>query len=201
GMATDKELLLPTEGWLMPPGARLEMVVEGPSPGTYKIVSREVPDAFAPPGGTVLATIEAKGVRAFKAGPLSMQALERCQRARSGYYPRMEEFQATAESEGCDIHSKPPPDPKFQGCTFVFSQSGRKFLINGLEYDENRTDMTCKIGRDRVYDWTLCNDTGEHHAFHIHQIHFDVVDINGKPIDAPVRDVVDLPPQLDEDHP
>lgn len=201
GMATAKELLLPGEGWLMPPGARLEMVVEGPAPGTYKIISREVPDAFAPPPDTVLATIEAQGDRALRANRLSMQALEQGPREPSAYYPSLEEFQAPAAPEGCDIHSKPPTDPKFQGCTFVFSQANRQFLINGLAYDENRTDVTCKIGRDRVYDWTLCNDTAEHHAFHIHQIHFDVVDINGKPIDAPVRDVVDLPPQIDEDHP
>jgi suppressor of ftsI len=201
GMATDKVLFLPREGWLMPPGSRLEMVVEGPAPGTYKIISREVPDAFAPPADTVLATIEAKGSRAFQASPASMQALDRGPGDRSAYYPTMEEFKAPAASAECDVHSKPPPDPKFQGCTFVFSQSGHQFQINDLAYDENRTDVTCKIGPDRVYDWTLCNDTGEHHAFHIHQIHFDIVDINGAPVDAPVRDVVDLPPQIDEDHP
>lgn len=201
GMATDKGLFLPSEGWLMPPGSRLEMVVEGPAPGTYKIISREVPDAFAPPPDTLLATIEATGSRALKANAMSMQALDQGPKARSAYYPQMAEFQAPAATEECDVHSKPPPDPKFQGCTFVFGQEGAKFLINGKTYDESVTDVTCKIGRDRVYDWTLCNDTGEHHAFHIHQIHFDIVDINGKPVDAPVRDVVDLPPQIDEDHP
>jgi FtsP/CotA-like multicopper oxidase with cupredoxin domain len=123
-----------------------------------------------------------------------MKDLEQGPKARASYYPTNEEFAGPANAEGCTVHSKPKEDPRTKGCTFVFSQGSGEFKINDKTYQEDVNDVTCKIGEDKVYEWTLCNDTGEHHAFHIHQIHFDVLDIDGKPLDAPVRDVVDLPP-------
>jgi suppressor of ftsI len=199
GMATDKGLTLPPEGWLLPPGSRVEMVVDGPAPGTYKIISKEIPKAMAPPADTVLATLEAKVVRALRANAAPTKALAQGPRARAAYYPQNEEFKAPPIAEGCDVHSKPVPDPRTQGCTFVFSQGSGEFKINGKIYDEKITDVTCKVGKDVVYDWTLCNDTNEHHAFHIHQIHFQVVDVDGQPMIAPIRDVVDLPPRISKD--
>ena len=37
-----------------------------------------------------------------------------------------------------------------------------------------------------VEDWTIENHSSEEHAFHIHQIHFLVMAINGVPLDTPV---------------
>jgi len=200
GMATDKEIELRPDGWLLPPGSRVEMVVEGPAPGSYKLISQEIPNAMSPPGGTVLATLEArtavklKAKSSAKVSALSMADLEQGPKARAAYYPTAEEFTGPASEEGCVVHSKPKDDPRTKGCTFVFSQGSGVFKINDRVYEENRKDVTCKIGQDKIYEWTLCNDTGQYHAFHIHQIHFDVLDIDGKPIEAPVRDVVELPP-------
>jgi FtsP/CotA-like multicopper oxidase with cupredoxin domain len=48
-----------------------------------------------------------------------------------------------------------------------------------------------------VEDWTIENHTGEVHAFHIHQIHFLVMAINGVPVPNPdLQDTVILPPWL-----
>ncbi len=45
-----------------------------------------------------------------------------------------------------------------------------------------------------VEDWTIENHTGEEHAFHIHQIHFLVMAINGVPLQTPVmQDTVLVP--------
>jgi FtsP/CotA-like multicopper oxidase with cupredoxin domain len=188
GMATDKEIDLPSEGWLLPPGSRVEMIVEGPKAGIYEIISTkiEAESAIKNP----LATLEVREGPAKTADLPPLQALEQVPKARSAYYPTNEEF-AGATGQ-CTIH----PKSKIEGCTFVFSVGGGEYRINDKAYDENVTDVTCKIGPDKVYEWTLCNDTGERHAFHIHQIHFDVLDINGKSIEAPVRDVVDMPPRI-----
>jgi FtsP/CotA-like multicopper oxidase with cupredoxin domain len=191
GMATDRGIWLKPEGWLLPPGSRVEMVVEGPAPGDYKIVSKEIPGALSPRGGTLLATLKAGAGPAPQGSTPAMQTLEHGPKARSAYYPTNEEFAGSGTADECTIHKKPPDTPRTRGCTFVFTQKNGEFLINDKVYDENFTDVTCKIGK--VYEWTLCNDTTEHHAFHIHQIHFDVLDIDGKQIEAPVRDVVDLP--------
>ena len=45
-----------------------------------------------------------------------------------------------------------------------------------------------------VEEWTLVNETGERHTFHIHQLDFLVISINGNDEDATgLRDNIDLP--------
>lgn len=44
-----------------------------------------------------------------------------------------------------------------------------------------------------VEDWTIENRSQEVHAFHIHQIHFLVLDKNGQPTDQVIRDTVQVP--------
>jgi Multicopper oxidase/Bacterial Ig-like domain (group 3) len=45
-----------------------------------------------------------------------------------------------------------------------------------------------------VEDWTVENRAREDHVFHIHQLHFRVLEVNGKPsTDPDFRDTVDLP--------
>ncbi len=45
-----------------------------------------------------------------------------------------------------------------------------------------------------VEDWTIENRSPEDHVFHIHQIHFIVQAVNGKPVNDPTeRDTIDVP--------
>jgi hypothetical protein len=45
-----------------------------------------------------------------------------------------------------------------------------------------------------VEDWVIENHATEDHIFHIHQIHFQVLEVNGQPVDdSAIRDTVDLP--------
>ena len=45
-----------------------------------------------------------------------------------------------------------------------------------------------------VEDWTVENRSREDHVFHIHQVHFRVLEVDGKPANDPtMRDTVDLP--------
>jgi FtsP/CotA-like multicopper oxidase with cupredoxin domain len=45
-----------------------------------------------------------------------------------------------------------------------------------------------------IEDWTIENHSSEEHAFHMHQIHFLVMAINGAPLDTPVmQDTVNVP--------
>jgi len=63
----------------------------------------------------------------------------------------------------------------------VFSQApGQEiYLINGRTFDHNRIDASVPLGS--VEEWTIRNDTDDMHVFHIHQLHFQVVAINGQP--------------------
>jgi FtsP/CotA-like multicopper oxidase with cupredoxin domain len=45
-----------------------------------------------------------------------------------------------------------------------------------------------------VEDWTVENRAGEDHVFHIHQLHFQVIAIDGQPVNDPaLRDTMDIP--------
>jgi FtsP/CotA-like multicopper oxidase with cupredoxin domain len=45
-----------------------------------------------------------------------------------------------------------------------------------------------------VEDWTIENRSGETHAFHIHQLHFLVMEVNGKPVSDPeLHDTITVP--------
>lgn len=52
--------------------------------------------------------------------------------------------------------------------------------------------ITTKVGA--IEDWTIENRALETHAFHIHQIHFRVMEIDGKPApDNDLRDTIEIP--------
>ena len=88
-----------------------------------------------------------------------------------------------------------PPDLRTQHVdvrrTIVFSQQpappGKKpvFYLNDHTFNPDRTDITMKLGS--VEEWTLTNPTNraslEWHTFHIHQNPFQVISIDGKPLD------------------
>ena len=52
--------------------------------------------------------------------------------------------------------------------------------------------ITTKVGA--VEDWTIENRTLETHAFHIHQIHFMMLEVDGKPVkNQDLRDTIEIP--------
>ncbi len=67
---------------------------------------------------------------------------------------------------------------------------------------EGQTPQTFSMGQKpnivlksgTVEDWTIENRTRESHVFHIHQIHFRVLEIDGHPVnDAALRDTTEVP--------
>ena len=67
---------------------------------------------------------------------------------------------------------------------------------------EGQTPQTFSMGQKpnivlrsgTVEDWTIENRTRESHVFHIHQIHFRVLEIDGHPVnDATLRDTIEVP--------
>jgi FtsP/CotA-like multicopper oxidase with cupredoxin domain len=52
--------------------------------------------------------------------------------------------------------------------------------------------ITTKVGA--IEDWTIENRALETHAFHIHQIHFRVLEVDGKPVtNSDLRDTIEVP--------
>ncbi len=66
------------------------------------------------------------------------------------------------------------------------------FFINHQTFDPKRTDIRVPLGSTE--EWTVRNASQELHVFHIHQVPFQVVSINGKaqPF-VGLRDTIDVP--------
>jgi FtsP/CotA-like multicopper oxidase with cupredoxin domain len=66
------------------------------------------------------------------------------------------------------------------------------FFINHETFDPKRTDIRVPLGS--IEEWTVRNASQELHVFHIHQVPFQVVSINGKPEPfVGLRDTIDVP--------
>ena len=76
--------------------------------------------------------------------------------------------------------------------SFTQDSDAEKYFINGKLFDHDRIDIRVPLGSTE--EWTIRNDTDDFHEFHIHQVHFQVVAVNGRPVDFEgYRDVVRVP--------
>jgi FtsP/CotA-like multicopper oxidase with cupredoxin domain len=71
---------------------------------------------------------------------------------------------------------------------FYITVDGQKQRV--FESNE-KPAITTKVGA--VEDWTIENRALETHAFHIHQIHFLVLEVDGKPVTNDYRDTIEIP--------
>jgi FtsP/CotA-like multicopper oxidase with cupredoxin domain len=65
--------------------------------------------------------------------------------------------------------------------TVHFSQKPGEevYFVDGKTFDHTRIDTRVPLGS--IEEWTIENETEDMHIFHIHQVHFQVVAINGEP--------------------
>ncbi len=89
------------------------------------------------------------------------------------------------------------PAAAVQTRRWVFGMRGgpKPWVINGLPYEENRVDAFPRVGTTEI--WELTNRTGMMHPVHIHDIMWQILDINGRPPapeDAGWKDTFKVPP-------
>lgn len=76
--------------------------------------------------------------------------------------------------------------------TFSESDDPDAYYIDGKTFDHHRVDTTVKLGS--VEEWSLVNASDEMHTFHIHQLDFQVTELNGKPVEfIGYQDNVNMP--------
>jgi FtsP/CotA-like multicopper oxidase with cupredoxin domain len=186
--------MMPETELLLGPGSRNEVLVRGPAPGTYAFFAARFQKCFkscldpfagegqsgAPDPPETLVTVQSAGAAVNP--PLPTGELD---------YPRDLGDLRTAH---VDVTR-----------TLVFNRvqnlkagtNAIKFPLNQRLFNPDRVDVTMKL--NSVEQWTLSNPvTGTHaewHTFHIHQNPFQVISVNGKPLNYVLwEDNVDLPP-------
>ena len=171
----------------LPPGARAEFVMVGPANKQDALLVTKAWDT-GPAGDNDTARTLANLVRA----PHSDQLLSRVQ-----------ERQLVAEA-----YSKPHADsrPVVQRRLYFSQRSSNpqdpdNFVLYFITV-EGQTPAPYKMGappnivvhQGDLEEWTIENRSDEDHIFHIHQIHFNVLETNGQPVDDPAsRDTIDIP--------
>ncbi len=172
---------------LVPPAGRAEFIMHGPPKGGF---GQFLTDAYStgPTGNAdlsqVLAIIRPRGsddrVQSSRLEPVAPEANAKAPTEKMRWLG-LESKQATAER-------KLYFSEEFVGTNgpihFYITVDGQKQKV--FEPDEKPV-ITTHVGA--IEDWTIENRALETHAFHIHQIHFKVLEVDGKP--TPNNDVVD----------
>jgi FtsP/CotA-like multicopper oxidase with cupredoxin domain len=173
----------------IPPGGRIEFIVKGP-PGGVKgtLVTRSVNTGTggendpSRPLATIVASADAREPRSRLESfpqPLPPPTLTwigdvKPVRTRKLYFSET---------------LKDPNDPN-SPTTFMLTVEGQ----TPTPYDMNATMPNITVEQGDVEDWIIENRTQELHDFHIHQIHFMLLDWFGLPVDEPfLRDTVNVP--------
>jgi suppressor of ftsI len=164
--------VITTDTLVIPPGGRVEALVYGPPAGRYQL--RTAKFSTGPAGdaypGQLLATVVSEGAAV---PPI----------------PLPTEFPPLA-----DLRDEPITRER----TIVFADTANpnQFTINGKPYTPDCIDTVVTLGD--VEEWTIRNTAQEAHVFHIHQLDFQVTEVNGVPQPfVGYHDVITLPAATD----
>jgi FtsP/CotA-like multicopper oxidase with cupredoxin domain len=171
---------------LLPPGARAEFVVETPKVGEQaQLVTRNWdtgPEGDRDPSRPLANLVSTEQV-ANEAGQHANRS-----DATKAWRPRAD---GTAIVQRRLYFSQLTPNPK-EGDTSVFyfvTVSGQTPAAYRMGQAPNIV-----VHEGNVEDWVVENRAPEDHTFHIHQIHFRVLEVDGKPVNDPaLRDTVEIP--------
>lgn len=179
-----QNVALESETLILPPGKRLELLVYGPDDTnrTYELraeafsTGATVDDGDAYPAQQ-MATVIARGDAVT---PIAVP----------------DEFPVVTDLRDAVIDEQR---------TMVFANNDdpddpNQFLINGEAYDHMCVNTVVQLGDTE--EWTIQNTANEAHVFHIHQVDFQVTEING--VEQPFtgyQDTVNLPPADDPSTP
>jgi FtsP/CotA-like multicopper oxidase with cupredoxin domain len=173
----------------IPPGARVEFIVQGPPDGSPGLLVARTVDTG--PGGEndtnrmlakIVATPDAPEPRSkLQSSPTALPA------------PREEWIGNVAPARVRHLYFSEkladPSDPT-SAIEFYLTVDGQTPKM--FDMNSQVPDIVAEQGT--VEDWIIENRSNELHAFHIHQLHFLLLDYTGKPVSENfVRDTVNVP--------
>jgi FtsP/CotA-like multicopper oxidase with cupredoxin domain len=167
---------------LIPPAGRAEFIVQAPPAGGSGLLFTQAYDTGPtgnPDGAQPLATIQLSSnapetTVVPKVPAESPKVLDLAQRP------------ATAQRKLFFSEEFAGTNGPIQFYITVDGQRQKAFESN------EKPVITTRVGA--IEDWTIENRALETHAFHMHQIHFRVLEVDGKPVtDNDLRDTIEVP--------
>jgi FtsP/CotA-like multicopper oxidase with cupredoxin domain len=173
----------------IPPGGRAEFIVDGPPVGVTGLLVTRTVDTGS--GGendpnralaTIVASQEAPEPRSRLASspePLLASALPWLGSVTPARTRRLYFSEKLLD----------PNDPN-SATTFFITIDGQ----TPTAFDPATTVPNIVVKQGEVEDWIIENRSSELHAFHIHQVHFMMIDWSGVPVNEPfLRDTINVP--------
>jgi FtsP/CotA-like multicopper oxidase with cupredoxin domain len=173
----------------VPPGGRVEFIVTGPAAGASALfVTRTVDTGLGGendpnrPLASVIAASDAPELRAVL--PSSPQP--RPQPA----LPWLGSVTPVRTRRLYFSEKLEDPGSLNSATTFYLTVDGQI----PAPFDPSSTEPNIIVRQGDVEDWIIENRSNELHAFHIHQVHFLLMDMSGTPVNEPfLRDTVNVP--------
>ena len=173
---------------LVPPAGRIAILVKGPPAGVKaSLITRTVDTG---PAGENDPTRPLANVIADPAETAPGMHLDASPRPLPGPHVRWLGDVPPVRTRKLYFSEQPhdPKDPK-SPIDFFITVDGRQPKL----FDPHSKTPDVVVQQGDVEDWIIENRTRELHAFHIHQLHFMLVDWNGIPLDEPyLRDTVNV---------
>jgi FtsP/CotA-like multicopper oxidase with cupredoxin domain len=190
-----------TDYQLVPPSGRLEFLVPAPPAGHKAyFVSHQVDTGCSgdqvPERRLALVTAGPAQADTPRADAIPVKPVAQATQepdAFSGLMARKTDVTRTLA-----LAEYPRPGAADQTDFYIFEKKPgaiiRPFMMDG--------EPTLTVAAGTTEEWVVENWTRELHAFHVHQLHFRVLEVNGKKLpDTPLMDVVNVPFATDIDKP
>jgi FtsP/CotA-like multicopper oxidase with cupredoxin domain len=173
----------------VPPGARVEFIMTGPPAGT--------------PGLFVTRTVDTgqggendpnRALAAITATPDAPEPQSRMPELTTALpppaLPWLGDVQPVRVRKLFFSEKLEDPNNPNSATTFYITEEGH----TPAAFDPQSSEPDIVVKQGDVEDWIIENRSTELHAFHIHQIHFMLVDWSGMPVNEPfLRDTVNVP--------
>jgi FtsP/CotA-like multicopper oxidase with cupredoxin domain len=174
---------------LLPPGSRAEFLIATPPQGMYaQLVTQRYDNG--PLGDTDSYRVLAN-IRSFDDAPAAPASLPGTKSPDSA--PRFSGLTSLSPVRQrrlyfSELH-KDPAHPK-QNVSYFLTAGDATPKIFDMNF--TKPDLTATQGT--VEDWLIENRAEESHVFHIHQLHFQLLERDGKPVrESALRDTIELP--------
>jgi len=173
---------------LLPPGARAEFIVTTPAEGVFAQLVTLHYDTGAGGESTpyrVIANLFSSRQAAAPASRMPEPAPAQPRR-----FVGLTDTPPVRERRLYFSEKRDNPDDPKSPLSYFITVDGN--LPKAFDMSFTKPDITVRQGT--VEDWVIENRAVEAHSFHIHQIHFQVLERDGRTVNEPLlRDTIDLP--------
>ncbi len=177
---------------LMPPGSRAEFVVTTPGVGVQAQLVTQYwntgPDGDFDPTRTIANVVSQSSAAATNAA-VARKLPAKATPAKVTRFAALSSATPVAQRNLYFSEVLQDPTDPNSPTNFFITEQGQTPALFTMDQAPNIV-----VHSGTVEDWLIENTALEDHIFHIHQIHFQVLEVNGQPVNDPaVRDTVDLP--------